>query len=133
MWFKIKVGQDVVIKNKVKHIISVYLSDKDNFAEAGYAAIKAVDANGEVEDVMLMKTLKPLGNTKYDERNKVFIVKIAEDYELDDGSIKTIKYPIPFYANNNEELQKIIKDYIGQGLQEMRVTTVSETAWEIVE
>ena len=55
------------------------------------------------------------------------------DYELDDGSIKTIKYPIPFYANNNEELQKIIKDYIGQGLQEMRVTTVSETTWEIVE
>ena len=81
---------------------------------------------------MLMKTLKPLGNTKYDERNKVFIVKIAEDYELDDGSIKTIKYPIPFYANNNEELQRIIKDYIGQGLQEMRVTTVSETAWEII-
>ena len=110
----------------------MFLSDKDNFAEAGYAAMKAVDADGEVEDVMLMKTLKPLGNTKYDERNKVFIVKIAEDYELDDGSIKTIKYPIPFYANNNEELQKIIKDYIGQGLQEMRVTTVSETAWEIV-
>ena len=49
MWFKIKVGQDVVVKNKVKHIISVFLSDKDNFAEAGYAAMKAVDADGELK------------------------------------------------------------------------------------
>jgi len=132
MWFKTKIGHDIVVKNKMKHVIDVFLSDTDNFADAGYRAMKEVAGEGEVEDVCLMKTLKPAGNIKYAETNKVFIVKFAEDIEMEDGTTKTMKYPVPFYANNNDELQTILKLYIEQGLQNMRVTTVSETQWTII-
>lgn len=132
MWFKVKVGRDTIIKNKVKHVIETYLSDVENFAEAGYKVLQYLNGEGEVEDVSLMKTLKPAGNVEYAPTNKVFIVKFAEDIEQEDGSIKTMKYPVPFYANNNEELQVILKLYIEQGLQNMRITTVSETTWTIV-
>lgn len=141
MWFKVKVGRDVLVKNKMKHVIETYLSDTENFAEAGYNVLKYITEHNTndnpvdeptVEDVSLMKTLKPAGNIEYAPTNKIFIVKFAEDIELEDGTTKTMKYPVPFYANNNEELQVILKLYIEQGLQNMRITTVSETQWKIV-
>ena len=79
-----------------------------------------------------MKTLKPAGNIEYAPTNKVFIVKFAEDIDID-GRTKTLKYPVPFYANNNEELQVILKLYLEQGLDNMRITTVSETQWKIIQ
>ena len=133
MWYKIKASTDIQTPSgKEKHIIRYFLSDCANFAEAGYAVMKHYNGQCEIEDVMLMKTLKPAGNIKYAETNKVFIVKLAEDFVQDDGTVKTIKYPVPFYANNNTELQKILALYLQQGLDNMRITTVSETQWEIV-
>jgi hypothetical protein len=131
MWFKVKIGRDTVVNNKMKHVTEVYLCDVDNFAEAGYKALQYLNGEGEVEDVCLMKTLKPAGNVEYNENNKVFIVKFAEDIDID-GRVKTLKYPVPFYANNNEELQVILKLYLEQGLENMRITTVSETQWKIL-
>lgn len=133
MWYRVKVSRNIVTsKGKEKSIVEYYLSDQSNFAEAGYAVLQHLDGDGEIEDVCLMKTLKPAGNTKYQPTCKVFIVKFAEEVEQEDGSIKTVKYPVPFYANNNTELQKILDLYLKQGLDNMRITTVSETQWKIV-
>ena len=133
MWYRVKVNRNIVTsKGKEKSIVEYYLSDQSTFAEAGYAVLQHLDGDGEIEDVCLMKTLKPAGNTEYQPTCKVFIVKFAEEVEQEDGSIKTIKYPVPFYANNNTELQKILDLYLKQGLDNMRITTVSETQWKIV-
>ena len=133
MWYRVKVSRNIVTpKGKEKPIVEYYLTDKDNFAEAGYRVMEYLGGDGEVEDVCLMKTLKPSGNTEYQPTCKVFIVKFAEEVEQEDGTIKTMKYPVPFYANNNTELQKILDLYIKQGLDNMRITTVSETQWKII-
>lgn len=132
MWFKVKIGRDTVVNEKMKRVIETYLCDVDNFAEAGYKVLQYLNGEGEVEDVCLMKTLKPAGNIEYAPTNKVFIVKFAEDIDID-GRTKTLKYPVPFYANNNEELQVILKLYLEQGLDNMRITTVSETQWKIIQ
>lgn len=133
MWYRVKVSRNIVTpKGKEKPIVEYYLTDKDNFAEAGYRVMEYLGGDGEVEDVCLMKTLKPSGNTEYQPTCKVFIVKFAEEIEQEDGTIKTMKYPVPFYANNNTELQKILDLYLKQGLDNMRITTVSETQWTII-
>lgn len=132
MWFKVKIGRDTVVNEKMKRVIETYLCDVDNFAEAGYKVLQYLNGEGDVEDVCLMKTLKPAGNIEYAPTNKVFIVKFAEDIDID-GRTKTLKYPVPFYANNNEELQVILKLYLEQGLDNMRITTVSETQWKIIQ
>ena len=132
MWFKVKIGRDTVVNEKMKRVIETYLCDVDNFAEAGYKVLQYLNGEGDVEDVCLMKTLKPSGNIEYAPTNKVFIVKFAEDIDID-GRTKTLKYPVPFYANNNEELQVILKLYLEQGLDNMRITTVSETQWKIIQ
>lgn len=133
MWFKVKVNRDIILESgKNKNIIEYYLSDCDNFAQAGYNVMKYLNSKCEIEDVMLMKTLKPQANKKYSDFNKVFIVKLAEDYKMDDGTIKTQKYPIPFLANNSIDLQKILKLFLAQGFDNMRVCTISETKWKIV-
>ncbi len=133
MWYRVKVSRNIVTpKGKDKSIVEYYLSDKDNFAEAGYAVLQYLEGDGEIEDVCLMKNLKPAGNEEYQPTCKVFIVKFAEEVEQEDGTIKTLKYPVPFYANNNTELQKILDLYLKQGLDNMRITTVSETQWKIV-
>lgn len=133
MWFKIKVSRDILLNTgKEKNITEYYLSDCENFAQAGYNVMKFLNGRCEIEDVMLMKQIKPLANKKYSEQNKVFIVKLAEDFANDDGTIKTIKYPVPFLANNTIDLQKILKLYLAQGFDNMRICTISETKWKIV-
>lgn len=139
MWYRIKTSRNYVTsKGKDKTIIEYWLSDCDNFAEAGYNVMKhmhdVLNTDAEVEDVFLMKTLKPIGNNEnYDKSTaKIFIVKFAEDFESDDGVIKTTKYPVPFYAHDTQELYSIIDEYKKQGLDNMRVTTISETKWEII-
>lgn len=133
MWYRVKVSRKIQTpKGKDKNIVEYYLSDQTNFAEAGYKVMEYTGGEGEIEDVCLMKNLKPAGNEKYADTCKVFIVKFAEEIEADDGTIKIVKYPVPFYANNNSELQYILDLYIKQGLDNMRITTVSETQWTIV-
>lgn len=133
MWYKIKTSRSFITPSgREKTKVEYWLCDRDNFAEAGYAVMKHFDGKCEVEDISLLKNYKPLANQKYNDRNKVFIVKFAEDFVNEDGTTKTQKYPVPFYASSNAELQKIIEEYIKQGLDNMRVTTVSETQWNII-
>ena len=128
MWFKIKLSRNIVDeKGRDKKIQETYLTESDNFAEAGYKVVQIVGTDAEVEDVCMMKTLKTSANENK-EGNKIFVVKVAQDMNIDD-SIKTVKYALPVFADNNEQLQTIMKDYISQGLDDMRLTTISETKW----
>lgn len=90
--------------------------------------IDTIGKNIEVEDILLMKSYKPAIN-EYKEGNKVYIIKIAEDMTNENGNIKTLKYPMPVFANNDAELYVIVKNFIKQGLNNMRLTTISETKW----
>ena len=133
MYYKIKVSKlDGNLNGKEDYSVETYLTDANNFAEAGYKVINEIGTNVEVEDISLMKNLKPLINEKYSINNKLYIVKIAEDI-FENNKIKTIKYVLPVFANNSDELQKIMNDYISQGLENMRLTTISETQWIYLE
>lgn len=127
MYYKIKAN--VVDGNKSK--IETYLTDASNFAEAAQKVIQEIGTNPEIEDICLMKQFKPAINEWF-EGSKVYIVKISEDITIDEKT-KTVKYPMPVFARDNDELQKLVKDYISQGLDDMRLTTISETKWEYVE
>ena len=126
MFYKVKISRPDT------SAIETYLTEGDNFAEAGYKIINELGTKGiEVEDICLMKTLKPFINEKYSENNKLFIVKIAEDI-FAEKKMKTVKYVMPVFANNADDLQKIVKDYLAQGLEYMRLTTISETKWKFI-
>ena len=52
MWYKVKVSRNIQTpKGKDKTVIEYYLSDKQNFAEAGYAVLQYLNGEGEIEDV----------------------------------------------------------------------------------
>ena len=130
MFFKVKVNRNIKLDNgKEKNISEIYLTDALHFADAGYKIIQEVGTEAEVTDISLQKNLKPLVNEQTSEDQKLFIVKIAEDYIQEDGSYKTIKYVLPAFAEDSITLQEIMKDYISQGLESMRLTTISETTW----
>ena len=125
MYYRIKVSN---VPNE-KGIVT-YLTDDTNFANAAYKIIQIVGTEGtEVEEIKLMKNFRPAINEKYSETNKLYMVKIAEDYNLDNGKVKTLKYELPVFANDSNELHKIVNNYIAQGLENMRLTTISETKW----
>ena len=128
MYFKIKVNQTIVTENnKYKQVTEYYLTEGEHFAEAGYKVINLLGKDVEVEDICMMKTLKPAAN-EYNINDKIFIVKIAEDI-YDDGLIKTAKYPMVVFAKNSDDVYTIMKEYISQGFESMRITTISETKW----
>ena len=123
MYYKIKVSNIPDMKG-----IVTYLVDEDNFANATQKVIQEVGVTADVEEIKWMKNFKPAINTKYSDNNKLYMVKIAEDMNIDDKT-KTIKYELPVFANDSNELHKIVNDYITQGLENMRLTTISETKW----
>lgn len=123
MYYKIKVSNIPDMKG-----IVTYLVDEDNFANAAQKVIQEVGVTADVEEIKWMKNFKPAINTKYSDNNKLYMVKIAEDMNID-GKIKTVKYELPVFANDSNELHKIVNDYITQGLENMRLTTISETKW----
>ena len=123
MYYKIKVSNIPDMKG-----IVTYLVDEDNFANAAQKVIQEVGITADVEEIKWMKNFKPAINTKYSDNNKLYMVKIAEDMNIDD-KIKTVKYELPVFANDSNELHKIVNDYITQGLENMRLTTISETKW----
>ena len=130
MYFKIKTTKTIIAQNgKQKSVNEVFLTDALHFADAGYKVIQEIGTEAEVTDVSLMKNLKPAINEQRDEEDKLFIIKIAEDQIQEDGDYKTIKYVLPAFAKDSIELQDIVKDYISQGLENMRLTTISETKW----
>lgn len=124
MYFKIRISK---IEND-KTVRETYLTEAQNFAEAGYKIVQEIGTTAEVEEVKLMKNIQPAVNEKYSEENKLYMVKIAEDRD-NNGKIKTIKYELPVFANNSNELTDIVNSYISQGLEDMRLTTISETKW----
>lgn len=123
MYFRIKVSNVPDVSG-----ITTFLLDEDNFANAAYKVIEQIGSTADIEEIKWMKNFKPAINEKYDPNNKLYIIKIAEDMNIE-GKIKTVKYELPVFANDSNELNKIVNDYISQGLQNMRLTTISETKW----
>ena len=123
MYFRIKVSNLPDVSG-----ITTLLLDEDNFANAAYKVIEQIGTTADIEEIKWMKNFKPAINEKYDPNNKLYIIKIAEDMNIE-GKIKTVKYELPVFANDSNELNKIVNDYISQGLQNMRLTTISETKW----
>ena len=123
MYYKIKVSNP-----NMKGIVT-YFTEAVHFAEAAKKVIDIVGTGLDIEEVKLMKNIKPAINEKTSEFNKLYIIKIAEDIKQEDDTYKTIKYELPVFANNSNELHDIVNDYIKQGLENMRLTTISETKW----
>ena len=123
MYYRIKISNMPNVKG-----IVTYLTEEENFAQAAYKVIQEIGTSADIEEIKWMKNFKPAINKKYDDSNKLYMVKIAEDMAID-GKTKTVKYELPVFANDSNELHKIVNDYIAQGLENMRLTTISETKW----
>ena len=128
MYFKVKLNRNVYLHGRDKRVIETYFTEAQHFAEAGMKVLKDLGKDIEVEDICLMKTFKPAANEYY-ENSKIFAVKVAEDIYQEDGTLKTIKYALPVFAQTSDEVHEIMKAYIAQGLENMRITTISETKW----
>lgn len=130
MYFKIKASVTNILGNgKEKTVIETYLTEGINFIDAGYKIMQLLGGPDTIEDICMMKNFKPSVNDKFADTNKLFIVKIAEDMLQEDGTYKTVKYVLPAFADDSNQLQNIMKDYISQGFENMRLTTISETKW----
>ena len=123
MYYKIKVS------NPNEKGIITYFTEAVHFAEAAKKVIDIIGTGLDIEEVKLMKNIKPAINERYSDSNKLYIIKIAEDMKVDEYIIKTIKYELPVFANNSNELHNIVNEYMKQGLENMRLTTISETKW----
>ena len=126
MYYKIKISRQ---DNYNKTIIETYFTDALHFAEAAQKVLTQTGTGIEVEDICLMKNYKPSINEPHADDNKLYLVKIAEDVLQDNGNYKTVKYILPVFATDSNELQTIVNNYIAQGLENMRLTTISETKW----
>ena len=90
------------------------------YAFGGYAVRKSTSiVSTDVDGELLFDIFT---YTYIDKQMTMFIL-------MEDGTYKTSKYVLPVFAEDSIKLQAIMKEFISQGLENMRLTTISETKW----
>ena len=130
MYYKVKISNMPGFKS-----VLTFLTESESILDVAKSIENTIDKyqnkyidRPEIEEIKLMKNFKPAINERYANTNKLYMVKIAEDINID-GKVKTVKYELPCFANNTAELTNIVNNYLAQGLDNMRLTTISETKW----
>ena len=113
-------------KGELKQVTEHYIVDGcDLFAEAEYKAYQEYNNHCEVFSVTQSK-IKEIVNQK-EEDKPFFKATIVSTFVNDDGSEKETKYPVLVCATDIKEANKLIDDYLKQGLDDMRLDGIVKT------
>ena len=122
---KIKIERETK-KGVRKPVLEHYLIDNaELFANAEYKLMEL--AGGECEVVAITRSkVREIVNDK--EEGKPFFKAIIVDVFIhDDGTEKETKYPVLVCAEDMTEANKLIDEYMSQGLNNMKLQGITET------
>ena len=122
---KIKVERENK-KGVLKPVLEHYIIDGvELFSEAEYKLMQL--ANGECEVVAITKSkVREIVNLKEDDK-PFFRAVIVDIFVCDDGTEKETKYPVLVCAEDVNEANKLIDEYMKAGLNDMKLQGITET------
>lgn len=113
-------------KGELKQVTEHYIVDGcEFFAEAEVKAMEEYNNDCEVFSI-IQSRIREIVNTK--EVSKPFFkATITETFTNDDGSEKENKYPVLVCASDIKEANKLMEEYLKQGLSDMRLDGIVKT------
>lgn len=113
-------------KGELKQVTEHYIVDGcEFFAEAEVKAMEEYNNDCEVFSI-IQSRIREIVNTK-EESKPFFKATITETFTNDDGSEKENKYPVLVCASDIKEANKLMEEYLKQGLSDMRLDGIVKT------
>ena len=113
-------------KGELKQVTEHYIVDGcEFFAEAEVKAMEEYNNDCEVFSI-IQSRIREIVNDK-EESKPFFKATITETFTNDDGSEKENKYPVLVCASDIKEVNKLMEEYLKQGLSDMRLDGIVKT------
>lgn len=113
-------------KGELKQVTEHYIVDGcEFFAEAEVKAMEEYNNDCEVFSI-IQSRIREIVNDK-EELKPFFKATITETFVNDDGSEKENKYPVLVCASDIKEANKLMEEYLKQGLSDMRLDGIVKT------
>lgn len=113
-------------KGELKQVTEHYIVNGcEFFAEAEVKAMEEYNNDCEVFSITQSR-IREIVNTK-EESKPFFKATITETFTNDDGSEKENKYPVLVCASDIKEANKLMEEYLKQGLSDMRLDGIVKT------
>lgn len=121
---KLKVKQ-LADNGEEKEVVERYITDVTFFAEAEAKGMEQYNGECDVFAITQSKIIE-IVNKKEDDK-PFFKATIIKEYTDDSGNEKEMKYPVLVCAKDITEANKLMQDYMRQGLEDMRLDAIQKT------
>lgn len=121
--FRVKVTRDT--PKGEKEVTEQYITDCELFAEAEAKGLEITDGKGDVVAVS-RSNVREVVNPNVTDKT-YYKATIVDIFVNDNGDEKELKYRVLIAADSVQEATHIAKDYMEQGLQDMRLDGVVKT------
>lgn len=101
------------------------IKDCNLFAEAECKGMGIYDGDCDVVSIKRSRIYEFANDNQVG--GEIFIANIADVFHKDDGSEKELIYMVGIWANDISYAQKVAKDYISQGLSDMKLKGINQT------
>lgn len=113
-------------KGELKQVTEHYIvGGCEFFAEAEVKAMEEYNNDCEVFSI-IQSRIREIVNDK-EESKPFFKATITETFTNDDGTEKENKYPVLVCASDIKEANKLMEEYLKQGLSDMRLDGIVKT------
>lgn len=109
----------------MKEIIEHFITDVEFFAEAEAKGMELYNCECDVFSIVRSKVIE-IVNKKEDDK-PFFKATIIKEYTDDAGNEKETKYIVLVCAKDITEANKLMQDYMRQGLEDMRLDAIQKT------
>lgn len=121
---KLKVKQ-LADNGEEKEVVERYITEVELFAEAEAKGMELYNGECDVFAITRSKIIE-IVNKKEDDK-PFFKATIIKEYTDDAGNEKEMKYIVLVCAKDITEANKLMQDYMRQGLEDMRLDAIQKT------
>ena len=131
MFFEISVKHTIVDKKgNDKEVVDKYIvENQELFAEAEQKGLGLNVVGPEVVAIRISQIREFTNQPSGQEGEAIYIATIVDTFITDDGSEKKTKYKVALYALSTTNANKVVNDYMAQGLNDMECEKIEKTSF----
>lgn len=134
MFFEVTIKHQVTDKKgNDKEVSAKYIvENQELFAEAELKALGLPLRNIDVTDIKRSKIREFANNPTGAENEAIYIAIIVDTFTDDKGNEKKLQYPVGLYAISLTDANKVVTEYMAQGLADMECEDIKKSNFEAV-
>jgi hypothetical protein len=134
MFFEVTIKHVITDKKgNDKEVGAKYIvENQELFAQAELKAMELPLRNIDVTDIKRSKLREFANNPTGAENEAIYIATIVDIFTDDKDNVKKLQYPVGLYAISLTDANKVVTEYMAQGLADMECEDIKKSNFEAV-